>query len=546
MFAAEQPADTATNMQGSGTMSDTMRLPDDLVGLIIGRGGENIMRMQRETGCRIQITQSIPGTKERPCTLSGTQEQIEVCRNMLHEIISRSKAGGGISGTVGNGIGAMGDGPNEKNVEMQIPADKCGLIIGKGGETIKMLQQSLQVKMLLIQDSTENLGQPKPLRISGVPGNVENAVNAVNQMMAQRDAQIAQQKLEGRSDGMNGIDNFGDDTSKTTVPVPKAAVGVVIGKGGDMINQIQDQTGTRIQFKPEEPMMPDRICTVSGSKEGVEHAIRKIQEIISNVQERDGITGGNNTNFGHWEGPNMRGMMGNHIIEDHLVPANRAGLVIGKGGETIKQINAQSGAHAEIVKNPPAGSDPNYKQFTIKGTPDQIKVCRQLIQEKVDSGPGGNMSSNIRNNQSLSGYQPQFGMQTQFPGPQLGGPPMSNPQPLQGQFAQNQWNQFQQWTPPSTVTTPPQNGAGMAAGQPDYSKEWSEYLKNMAAPVGGASAAQITPASLQQAAQPQAPGAAGGATDYSAQWAEYYRQLYAVQQQQQYAQAAQQQASGQT
>lgn len=35
------------------------------------------MRMQRETGCRIQITQSMPGTKERPCTLSGTVEQIE-------------------------------------------------------------------------------------------------------------------------------------------------------------------------------------------------------------------------------------------------------------------------------------------------------------------------------------------------------------------------------------------------------------------------------------------------------------------------------------
>ena len=43
---------------------------------------------------------------------------------------------------------------------------------------------------------------------------------------------------------------FGDELSKSMVAVPKAAVGVVIGKGGDMINQIQSLTGTRIQFKP--------------------------------------------------------------------------------------------------------------------------------------------------------------------------------------------------------------------------------------------------------------------------------------------------------
>ena len=72
-------------------------------------------------------------------------------------------------------------------------------------------------------------------------------------------------------------------------------------------------------------------------------------------------------NFGHWEAPNMQGGMGNQITEEHLVPANRTGLVIGKGGETIKQINAQSGARAQIVKDPPPSSDPNYKIFNIKG-----------------------------------------------------------------------------------------------------------------------------------------------------------------------------------
>nr|BAE06463.1 Ci-FUSE [Ciona intestinalis] len=159
-------------------MSDTIRLPDDLVGLIIGRGGENIMRMQRETGCRIQITQSIPGTKERPCTLSGTQEQIEVCRNMLNEIISRSQAGtlGSNFNLSQGGLGGMGDGGMEKSIEIAVPPDKCGLIIGKGGETIKMLQQSLGVKMLLIQDSTDNIGQSKPLRITGPQLNVDVCV----------------------------------------------------------------------------------------------------------------------------------------------------------------------------------------------------------------------------------------------------------------------------------------------------------------------------------------------------------------------------------
>nr|CAB3247376.1 far upstream element-binding protein [Phallusia mammillata] len=410
----------------AGMMSETISLPDDLVGLIIGRGGENIMRMQRETGCRIQITQSMPGTKERPCTLSGTVEQIDVCRNMLNEIVSRSQAG-----TLGNnfnlasgGLQGMGDGM-DKSVTIDIPPDKCGLIIGKGGETIKMLQQTLGVKMLLIQESTENLGLAKPLKITGPQINIDNAVNMIHQMMANRDQQIAQQKMDGNADPSM----FGDDANRSFIPVPKAAVGVVIGKGGDMINQIQDETGTRIQFKPEEPGLPERMCSVTGRKDGVDAAIRKIHQIIQNVQERDGQRmggtagggaiggggggggGGGPPGFGQWEGTNQnRGQnMGGHTTAEHLVPANRTGLVIGKGGETIKQINMQSGAHAEIQRNPPPGSDLNYKTFLIKGTQEQITAARRLIQEKVDAGPGG-----TTNNQ---GYRGQIG----------GGPPGQPP-----------------------------------------------------------------------------------------------------------------------
>lgn len=53
------------------------------------------------------------------------------------------------------------------------------------------------------------------------------------------------------------------------------------------------------------------------------------------------------------------------------------------GGENIKSINQQSGAHVELQRNPPPSTDPNLRIFTIRGLPPQIEVARHLIDEKV-------------------------------------------------------------------------------------------------------------------------------------------------------------------
>lgn len=36
------------------------------------------------------------------------------------------------------------------------------------------------------------------------------------------------------------------------VPIPRFAVGIVIGRNGEMIKKIQNDAGVRIQFKPGE------------------------------------------------------------------------------------------------------------------------------------------------------------------------------------------------------------------------------------------------------------------------------------------------------
>lgn len=56
---------------------------------------------------------------------------------------------------------------------------------------------------------------------------------------------------------------------------------------------------------------------------------------------------------------------------------------ISSGGETIKNINQQSGAHVELQRNPPPNTDPNVRVFSIRGSPQQMEMARQLIDEKI-------------------------------------------------------------------------------------------------------------------------------------------------------------------
>ena len=58
------------------------------------------------------------------------------------------------------------------------------------------------------------------------------------------------------------------------------------------------------------------------------------------------------------------------------------------GGETIKSINQQTGAHCEVDRNAPP--DARDKNFVLRGTPEQVERAKQMIMEKIGMpGPGG-------------------------------------------------------------------------------------------------------------------------------------------------------------
>uniref|UniRef100_A0A8D2N6N3 Far upstream element binding protein 3 n=1 Tax=Zonotrichia albicollis TaxID=44394 RepID=A0A8D2N6N3_ZONAL len=343
-----------------------------MVGFIIGRGGEQISRIQIESGCKIQIAPDSGGMPERPCVLTGTPESIEQAKRLLGQIVDRCRNGPGFHNDV--------DG-NSTIQEILIPASKVGLVIGKGGETIKQLQERTGVKMIMIQDGPLPTGADKPLRITGDAFKVQQAREMVLEIIREKDQADFRGVRSDFSARMGG--------GSIEVSVPRYAVGIVIGRNGEMIKKIQNDAGVRIQFKPDDGISAERVAQVMGLPDRCQHAAHIISELILTAQERDGfgnlaVARGRGRGRGDWS----VGAPGGVQEITYTVPADKCGLVIGKGGENIKSINQQSGAHVELQRNPPPNTDPGVRIFTIRGVPQQIELARHLIDEKVGWSSG--------------------------------------------------------------------------------------------------------------------------------------------------------------
>ncbi|KAJ7989767.1 hypothetical protein DPEC_G00307930 [Dallia pectoralis] len=529
------------------TTSEEYRVPDSMVGLIIGRGGEQINKIQQDSGCKVQIAPDSGGSPERGVSLTGTAESIQKAKQLLDEIVSRGR------GTPPSSFYEATNGQSGSVQEMMIPAGKAGLVIGKGGETIKQLQERAGVKMILIQDASQGPNMDKPLRIIGEPYKIEQAMELVQEILRGRDQPSFGERNEygtrvgggGEGGGGGGMD----------VPVPRHSVGVVIGRNGEMIKKIQGDAGVRIQFKPDDGTGPDRIAHVMGPPDRCDHAAQIIQELLQSIRVReDGGRGGPPGPPGMSPGSGSRGQShggswgppgGGGEEMTFSIPAHKCGLVIGRGGENIKAINQQTGAFVEISRQEHPDGDPNFKLFVIRGSPQQIDHAKQLIEDKIEgplcpvgpSGPMGPYNPGPYNpgppgpHGGPHGYPPQ-GWGNIYPQWQPQHP--HDPSKAVGAVDPNAawaayYAQYYQGGPPGGAGQPPSNpatggdsapgyqpqAAQTPGGQPDYTKAWEEYYKKMGVAQAGGSAAG-------SGAAAGAPG--GGQQDYSAAWAEYYRQ----------------------
>ena len=109
----------------SATSVVQILVPKDMVGVIIGRGGEKIRRVMEESGCKISFASEVKQEDQKLCSLIGTEENIKVAKRLIKQIISMTYD------------------------KMMIPNDMVRAIIGRGGKRIWRIMEESGCKIAI-------------------------------------------------------------------------------------------------------------------------------------------------------------------------------------------------------------------------------------------------------------------------------------------------------------------------------------------------------------------------------------------------------------
>lgn len=270
-----------TPLRGSGGKSKTINVAINQVGLIIGRGGETIKMLQSKTGASIQVSREAdPHSNMKMVTIEGSDSQIahaeDEIMQMLHESEQREMAR--TQRRVGD-QGGVGYGANGTlSVVIRIPTDSVGLLIGKGGMTIKTMQMRTACNIQVQRDvEADPSATTRDVTLSGTEQQIEDAKREICNLVS---------GLTGPAMDGQGGDVAIPGMAMITVTVPQSVVGGVIGRQGETIKAIQYKTGARVQVS-RDTTQPEREITITGSDTGVALARAEIEQIARESQERD-------------------------------------------------------------------------------------------------------------------------------------------------------------------------------------------------------------------------------------------------------------------
>ncbi|CAK9157929.1 unnamed protein product [Ilex paraguariensis] len=325
---------TLSSKRSPGSTVFRVLCPVSKIDSVIGKDGDIILQMQRETGAKVRVEETVPGCDERVITIAGSDNGNEVGSEQIKE-----------------------DGKETKTIEEGENADEHG-------------EDHVDKQSISVEHS-----QPEKTTSS-----VQKAVLLVFERIT-----VEESEMDGGDEESNSSSNI-----FVRLLVLSCQVGCLLGKGGSVIKQMSSETGAQIRVLPRDKLPPcasstDELVQISGDLDAVRKALQSVsQQLLENPpRDQDSLSpnpsGPSSRSVGHplsrleayptsnytfpAQGPPYAaghrdfdsGVPGRMIPSQDILTFKllcqdeKVGGVIGKGGTIIKALQHESGCEIKVL-----------------------------------------------------------------------------------------------------------------------------------------------------------------------------------------------------
>ena len=296
----------------------------------------------------------------------------------------------------------------------------AGRVIGKGGEHVKYIETECSVRLEFRRDEGVAVVRPLASTESGEPTTSERRRADARRAKALIEeaastGQIMELLTKGvPSDVNEGIrldpsvipDDImrGDDDEDVVAEIPcPGKEGRVIGRGAATIREISARSGASCHV-----IKGSGVCVAKGKRKCVRMAYQMVHDTLQLSVDRFGAPPQTHSASFHAAPPRVQGLPHGAMVLPNgmaMVPlaamgvpatapgatgldaaveipcAGNEGRVVGKGGETIKFLRAQTGCMVDIKhqKTPAA-------VVVVSGTPANVEMCKAYVYRAMDNG----------------------------------------------------------------------------------------------------------------------------------------------------------------
>lgn len=250
----------AAEFKETGGYKTSIEIPSFVLSRIIGKNGASIQALKEEFGTKIDVedegkqASNDDKNAKTTITIAGIKRNADETKNRISQLSKRFA--------------------DESLVRLRIEQQYHRRMIGASGVYINRLQDKYNVKIRF--PSSDN-----------TPSNFADAPQSKDEVTIKGPSKGVTKAVEE----LKELHQFEKENGfKETLKIPSKAIARVIGKSGETIKDIADGCGIEYKFNSEHEAEGYGEFELMGSKTALKEAIKKIQEIVDEVESFTSVT----------------------------------------------------------------------------------------------------------------------------------------------------------------------------------------------------------------------------------------------------------------